>query len=145
SAYPTALIISITGFDSDASGEPTDLAAQALFGYEQALEAALADRDCEIVVTVSDPKQYTIIAYADSSEVEDVARAVACPFSRELRVEADPEWKHYEQYALQGEELEEARDDEQISQLVDEGIEEGEEITLVFDVFLPEHDEDHLP
>ena len=142
SAYPTALIITVTGFESDADGDPTDLAAQALFGYEQALEAALEEHDCDIVVTVSDPSKYTILAYTDSSEAEATARSVACPFKAEIRSESDAKWNHYEQYALRGEELEEARDDEQISQLIDEGIEEGEEITLVFDVFLPDHEDD---
>ena len=141
SAYPTALIIEVTGFDADAQGEPTDLAAQALFGYEQALEGALEEHDCEIVVTVSDPNKYIIIGYAPSADVEGSARAVACPFKADVRTERDDTWKHYEEFALRGEELEEARDDEQISQLVDEGIEEGEEITLVFDVYLPDHDQ----
>lgn len=145
SAYPTALIITVTGFDTDAQGEPTDLAAQALFGYEQALETALDEHDCEIVVTVSDPNTYIILGYTASPEAESAARAVACPFKADVRTEHDESWKHYEEYALRGEELEEARDDEQISQLVDEGIEEGEEVTLVFDVFLPEHDEENLP
>ena len=145
SAYPTALIITVTGFETDADGDPTDLAAQSLFGYEQALEAALGEHDCDIVVTVSDPSTYTILAYTDSSDVEGAARAVACPFKVDIRTESDASWSHYEKYALHGDELEEARDDEQISQLVDEGIEEGEEITLVFDVFLPEHDEENLP
>ena len=141
SAYPTALIITVTGFDTDAEGEPTDLAAQALFGYEQALESALDEHDCEIVVTVSDPNKYIIIGYTASSDVESTVRGVACPYTADVRTERDDTWKHYEEYALRGEELEEARDDEQISQLIDEGIEEGEEITLVFDVFLPDHDE----
>ena len=147
SAYPTALIITVTGFDTDADGDPTDLAAQALFGYEQALESALGEHDCDIVVTVSDPNKYILIGYTDSSDIESSARAVACPFKADVRTESDPSWKHYEEYALRGEELEEARDDEQISQLIEEGIEEGEEITIIFDVFLPDFDEydDNFP
>lgn len=140
-AYPVALIITVTGFETDEDGDPTDLAAQSLFGYEQAIEAALEEHDCDIVASASESKTYTIIAYAETTDAESTARAVPCAFKVDVRSERDENWTHYEKYALRGDELEQARDDEQISQLEDEGFEQGEEINIFFDVFFPDRED----
>lgn len=131
-ANPIAVTVTVSKFDVDANGQPTDEASDALFAYEQALESALAEHESDLAATATEPNSFMLLAYAATEEAASVARGVKCPYPADVRIESDPSWAKFEELALRGDELEEARDDEQISQLEDEGFELGEELTIFF-------------
>jgi hypothetical protein len=131
-ANPIAITVTVSGFEADSNGQPTDAASDALFAYEQALEAALAENESDLVATVSEPNTFMLLAYAASDSAAAIARGVKCPYTADVQSASDTAWSKYEELALRGEELEEARDDEQIAQLEEEGFEQGEELTIFF-------------
>ena len=131
-ANPVAITVKISGFEADSNGQPTDEASDALFAYEQALESALAENESDLVATVTEPNSFMLLAYAESENAATIARAIKCPYPADVQSEKDPTWAKFEELALRGEELEEARDDEQIAQLEEEGFEPGEELTIFF-------------
>ncbi len=136
-ANPVAITVKVSGFEADSNGQPTDKASDALFAYEQALESALAENDSDLVATVTEPNSFMLLAYAESEKAATIARGVKCPYAADVQSESDASWSKFEELALRGDELEEARDDEQIAQLEEEGFEPGEEITIFFALSFP--------
>jgi regulator of RNase E activity RraB len=139
-ANPIAVTIKVSGFEADSNGQPTDAASDALFAYEQALESALAENESDLVATVTEPNTFMLLAYAASNNAATVARGVKCPYPADVQSDTDTSWSKYEELALRGEELEEARDDEQIAQLEEEGFEQGDEITVFFALSFPDEE-----
>ena len=143
-AHPNLLTIAVSKFATDADGQPTDASAQALFNLEQQLETVCEEHDAAAVCTVSGAGSYTIYAYAASDEAATVLRAgvAALGIAVDVQSTRDDDWATYERYVLRGEELEEARDNDQIAQMDEAGEDLSEPFTVVFDCDIPDGSED---
>ncbi|HEX8805627.1 MAG TPA: DUF695 domain-containing protein [Candidatus Aquilonibacter sp.] len=143
-AHPNLLIISASQFATDPDGQPTDGSAQALFSLEQQLEAICDEHDAATVCTVSGAGSYKIYVYAAGAEAADAlrARVAGLQITVDVQSERDDAWTTYERYVLRGEELEEARDNDQIAQMDEAGEDLSAEFEVVFDCEIPEGKED---
>ncbi|MDP9016736.1 MAG: ribonuclease E inhibitor RraB, partial [Candidatus Eremiobacteraeota bacterium] len=81
--------------------------------------------------TVSGGGVFRLYGYAAESGIDGIVRnAIATlAFRSDVQSAADPAWENYDRYALRGEELEEARDNEQLEQLQ----ESGEDLSAEFE------------
>jgi hypothetical protein len=122
-AHPYLITISISGFSIDAGGQPDDTAAEGLFGLEQRAESVCAANGATPVCTVSGDGFYRIFAYATSSDVEAPLRAALAGtgMTVDVRTGRDDAWATYEEYALRGDDLENARDADLIMQMQEAG------------------------
>jgi hypothetical protein len=143
-AHPDLLTISASGFATDSEDQPTDASAQALFSLEQQLEAVCDEHDAAAVCTVSGAGSYTIYAYAASDEAAAALRERTAGLQIKIDIisQRDDPWATYERYVLRGEELEEARDNDQISQMDEAGEDLTQEFDVVFDCEIPEGKEE---
>jgi hypothetical protein len=142
--HPNLLTITASQFATDPDGQPTDGSAQALFSLEQQFEAVCDEHDAAAVCTLSGAGSYTIYAYTAGTEAGDALRARIAGLQIAIDVESqrDDAWATYERYVLRGEELEEARDNDQIAQMDEAGEDLSEEFHVVFDCEIPEGKED---
>ncbi|HUN29500.1 MAG TPA: DUF695 domain-containing protein [Alphaproteobacteria bacterium] len=137
-SHPYLIRISITGFATDGDGQPTEAAAEELFDLEQRLEAVCEEHDAESVCTISGSGKYEIYVYA-AGAADTLKEALGGPsFSVEVSVERDDAWKAYERYILRGEELEDARDSDQVAQMDEAGEDLTQEFDVTFDCEVPE-------
>jgi hypothetical protein len=143
-AHPNLLTITASQFATDPDGQPTDASAQALFSLEQQLEAVCDEHDAAAVCTISGAGSYTIYAYAAGEEAAQALRerVAGLQIAIDIKSERDDAWATYERYVLRGEELEEARDNDQIAQMDEAGEDLSEEFDVVFDCEIPE-DKEH--
>jgi len=138
--HPFLLTVTASRFAADADGQPTDASAQALFTLEQQLESVCDEHDAATVCTVSGTGKYEIYAYAGGPE----AAAALGERVRGLAIDVDvssrreDSWATYERFVLHGDELEEARDNDQIAQMDEAGEDLDEPFLVVFDVDVPE-------
>ncbi len=120
--HPYAAIITVTGFTTDNDGQPDDSVADNLYDLERQFEAALDAAGGALVCTVSEDSKFTIYGYVADPSNTDALRSVS---SRSLQIDVESErddaWKNYGRYILRGEELEAARDAEQLGELEDNG------------------------
>ena len=139
-AHPILLTISASAFATDPDGQPTDANAQALFSLEQQLEAVCDEHDAAAVCTVSGAGSYTIYVYAAGDEAASALREriAGLQITIDVRSERDDTWKMYERYVLRGEELEEARDNDQIAQMDEAGEDLTQRFDVVFDCEIPD-------
>lgn len=139
-AHPNLLIITASQFASDPDGQPTDGSAQALFSLEQQLEAVCDEHDASAVCTVSGAGSYKIYAYAATDDAATALRGRVAGLAIAIDVQSQREdnWATYERYVLRGEELEEARDSDQIAQMDEAGEDLSAEFVVVFDCEVPE-------
>jgi hypothetical protein len=142
--HPNLLTITASQFAIDPDGQPTDGSAQALFSLEQQLEAVCDEHDAAAACTVSGAGSYTIYAYAADTEAANALRAriAGLQIPVDVQSQRDDAWATYERYVLRGEELEEARDNDQIAQMDEAGEDLSEEFHVVFDCEIPEGKED---
>ncbi len=143
-AHPNLLIITASQFAADPDGQPTDASAQALFSLEQQLEAVCDEHDAATVCTLSGAGSYKIFAYAAGGEAADAlrARVAGLQIAVDVQSQRDDGWVTYERYVLRGEELEEARDNDQIAQMDEAGEDLSEEFEVIFDCEIPDGKED---
>jgi hypothetical protein len=143
-AHPNLLTILASGFATDPDGQPTDANAQALFNLEQQLEAVCDEHDAAAVCTVSGAGSYTIYAYAAGGEAAPALqeRVAGLQIGITIKSERDDAWATYERYVLRGEELEEARDNDQIAQMDEAGEDLTQEFDVLFDCEIPEGKEE---
>lgn len=128
SAHPFRITVTAKHFATDADGQPSDEAATALFALDEFVETFAAGHDAAVVCTASGDGAYRIYVYAATpaaapalgESLADREPAV------DVRSDRDDAWALYAQYALSGEELEAARDYDQIEQMQDA----GEDISL---------------
>jgi Regulator of ribonuclease activity B/Family of unknown function (DUF695) len=139
-AHPNLLTITASQFATDPDGQPTDGSAQALFSLEQQLETVCDERDAVTVCTLSGAGSYKIFVYAAGTEAADALRARirSLQIAVDVQSERDEAWATYERFVLRGEELEEARDNDQIAQMDEAGEDLSEEFDVVFDCEIPE-------
>jgi hypothetical protein len=143
-SHPYLVKVTITRFATDDGGQPTEAVAEELFELEQRLEAACEENDAESACTVSGSGKYEIYIYAAGMEAaaalkEDVGTA---SFAIDVTVDRDDAWKAYGKYILRGDELEDARDADQIAQMDEAGEDLAEPFTVIFDCDVPEGKED---
>jgi hypothetical protein len=143
-AHPNLLTILASGFATDPDGQPTDANAQALFNLEQQLEAVCDEHDAAAVCTVSGAGSYTIYAYAAGGEAAPALqeRVAGLQIGITIKSERDDAWATYERYVLRGEELEEARDNDQIAQMDEASEDLTQEFDVLFDCEIPEGKEE---
>lgn len=121
-AHSYAAIVTVTGFRPDAGGQPDDGAADVLYQVESGIEAALNASGGALSVTASHAGSFTLLGYVQNESDVELLRAIKQPsLSIDVRSERDVDWSNYERYILRGEELEEARDAEQLDQLEESG------------------------
>ena len=139
-AHPNLLTITASQFASDPDGQPTDASAQALFSLEQQLEAICDEHDAATVCTISGASSYTIYVYAAGADAAAALRERVAGLQIGIDVQStrDDTWTTYERYALRGEELEEARDNDQIAQMDEAGEDLARAFDVVFDCDIPE-------
>jgi len=139
-SHPYLLTVTASRFPTDDDGQPTDASAQALFALEQQLESVCDEHDAATVCTVSGTGTYEIYAYASGPDagtaLHDQVNGLTIGVDVTSRREDD--WATYERYALRGEELEDARDSDQIAQMDEAGEDLDEPFLVVFDVDVPE-------
>lgn len=133
SAHPVAAIVTVTGFDAGRDGRPDDHTADALYDVESGVEAALNASGGVLAATVTQGATFTLYGYvADVSEAE-LLRSVRPPsLTVDVRAARDDAWSHYERYVLRDEELEEARDADQLEQLEETGELRDEPVEVSF-------------
>jgi len=138
--YPYAVTIAASGFSVDTDGQPTEAAAEQLFTLEQRVESACEEHDAESVCTVSGAGRYIIYAYAANAEVDTALREALAGLKPPVTVsvERDDQWQTYERYVLRGEQLEDARDADQIAQLDEEGEDLDQPFEVIFDCNVPD-------
>ncbi|HTZ55409.1 MAG TPA: DUF695 domain-containing protein [Candidatus Acidoferrum sp.] len=143
-AHPNLLTITASSFATDSDGQPTDASAQALFSLEQQLEAVCDEHDAAAVCTVSGAASYKIYVYAAGAEAAAALRdrVTGLQIPIDIQSQRDDAWATYERYVLRGEELEEARDNDQIAQMDEAGEDLTQEFDVVFDCEIPEGKED---
>lgn len=139
-AHPNLLTITASAFATDSDGQPTDASAQALFSLEQQLEAVCDEHDAAAVCTVSGAGSYKIYVYAAGTEAAEALRerVAGLQIAIDIQSQRDDAWATYERYVLRGEELEEARDNDQIAQMDEAGEDLTQEFDVVFDCEVPE-------
>jgi hypothetical protein len=138
--HPYLLTVTASRFPADADGQPTDASAQALFALEQQLEAVCEEHDAATVCTVSGTGKYEIYAYAAGDEAATALRdqVSGLTIGVDVASKREDDWATYERYALRGEELEDARDSDQIAQMDEAGEDLDEPFLVVFDVDVAE-------
>lgn len=143
-SHPYLVKVTITRFATDDSGQPTEGAAEELFELEQRLEAATEENDAESVCTVSGSGKYEIYIYAAGAQAGAALKedAGTASFSIDVSSERDDAWKTYGRYILRGDELEDARDSDQIAQMDEAGEDLSQPFTVIFDCDVPEGKED---
>jgi hypothetical protein len=121
-AHPYLVTIAASGFPTDADGQPTDAAAENLFALEQSAEAACEANDATPAFTVSGGGKYQLFAYAKSG-IEGALREAFASASVSVSVtsQRDESWATYGEYALRGDDLEDARDCDLIAQMEEAG------------------------
>lgn len=132
-AHPYAAIVTASGFSAGADGQPDDSVAHTLYDLEREVEARLSSPGGALVCTVSEDAKFTLYGYvADTSNV-DALRAISVPeLSIDVASERDDAWNYYGRYILRGEELEGARDAEQLGELEDNGALLDEPLDVTF-------------
>ena len=139
-SHPYLVKITITRFATDGDAQPTEAAAEELYELEQRLEAACEEHDAESVCTVSGSGKYEIYLYAADAAaaagLKEGARAGS--LFVDVSAERDDEWKVYERYILRGDELEDARDSDQIAQMDEAGEDLSRPFDVIFDCAIPD-------
>lgn len=121
-AHPYAAIVTVSGFPTGSDGQPDDATANALYEMESGIEAALNASGGVLAMTVSEDAKFTLYGYVEDASNVDLLRTVTQPsLSVDVQSERDDAWANYERYILRGEELEQARDAEQLEQLDEAG------------------------
>ena len=122
-ARPYALSITLRGFPVDTDGQPDDDASERLYEIETRIESALTKSGASLACTVSGNGALVLYAYAPDAHAETSLAAAAqdAAYPCSVTGERDPDWRAYERYALRGDELEQARDAEQLNQRVEIG------------------------
>ena len=138
--HPNLLTITASAFPTDPEGQPTDASAQALFSLEQQLETVCDEHDAAAVCTVSGAGSYKIYVYAAGNEAGEALRegVAGLQIAIDIQSARDDAWAAYERYVLRGEELEEARDNDQIAQMDEAGEDLTQQFDVVFDCEIPE-------
>jgi hypothetical protein len=138
-AYAHRIDLTVRGFTPDADGLPVDAAEDQLYGVERQLEALLGDGGV-IAVSVASGGSFTWHAYArDASHDADLESAAReSGLATSLSGADDPQWQTYARYALVGEELECARDCEQLEELSNEGVDLSVPREIDFDYEFPD-------
>lgn len=122
STHPFAAIVTVTGFQAGTDGQPDDKTSDALYEVESGIEAALHASGGVLAVTVSEKGAFKLYGYVEQSSHVDLVRSVrAATLAIDVRAERDDAWTYYGRYILRGEELEQARDAEQLEQLEETG------------------------
>jgi Regulator of ribonuclease activity B/Family of unknown function (DUF695) len=139
-AHPNLLTITASGFAIDSDGQPADGSAQALFGLEQQLETVCEEHDAAAVCTLSGAGSYKIYVYAAGNEAAEALRERVAGLQLAVDIQSgrDEAWAAYERYVLRGEELEDARDNDQIAQMDEAGEDLTRAFEVVFDCEIPE-------
>lgn len=121
--HPVAIIVTARGFDADSDGQPNGAQSDGLYELEQAVERAFSENEGALTCTVTADGSFRLYGYAATSAAEAAVRGAASSnaFRVDVRSESDADWSHYEANILRGEELEEARDEDQIEQLAEGG------------------------
>lgn len=134
--HPFVVTVTVSGFATDAEGLPDDAVSDRLYEIEQKVDLALASNDAALTCTITGNGSFALCGYATSRAIEATIDAAIASSSFKIEVHADNDapWAQYERYVLRGEELEEARDAEQIDQLVELGEDVTQEYEVVFDL-----------
>lgn len=121
-AFPHAIQMAVK-CESGSDGLPTEAADDALYALEQKIEALLG-ADGALVASVAENGTYAFLAYAKSeapaAALESAATAAGFTIAG-TKSESDPQWNEYEEWTLEGEDLEEARDCSQLEQMEEAG------------------------
>jgi len=134
-AHPYLVTVTVSGFTSDAGGQPDDAAAERLFALEQRAEAACSANGATPAFTVSGAGTYRLFAYAGTGDIETPLREATAEGGMrvDIRAERDDTWAAYEEYALRGDELENARDCDLIEQMEESNEDLSEEYIVTFE------------
>ncbi|HTU83210.1 MAG TPA: DUF695 domain-containing protein [Candidatus Acidoferrales bacterium] len=133
----TCISLVLSGYQCDAGGMPTDSVDDELYALERRLEDALDARGGVLAATLAQKGTYEFLAYAPadlSQACADLARAAGFAVASYAAAD-DPQWTRYARLALSGDELEDARDREQLEELetAGEDLERAREIFFDFD------------
>jgi regulator of RNase E activity RraB len=146
--HPHAAIVTVSGFRAGGDGQPDDQTADALYELESGIEAALNASGGALVCTVTEGAKFTLYGYVEEASNLEMLRSVSQPALKiDIRGERDDAWKFYDEYILRGEELEEARDAEQLEQLEEAGADLDAPVVVSFYIEFPSNDRlrDALP
>ncbi|GAC1354640.1 MAG: hypothetical protein NVSMB31_14910 [Vulcanimicrobiaceae bacterium] len=133
-AHPNAIVVTVKDFDVSGEGQPDDGTAAKLYDFEEVVEATLDSHNGALACTVSGSGAFRLYGYAAETGIDGIVRnAIASlKFRSDVQGAPDPAWTNYDRYALRGEELEEARDSEQLDQLQESGEDLSEEFDTAF-------------
>jgi hypothetical protein len=135
------IAVTVSGFSTDADGLPDDAAEDELYDVGQRIESALGERGV-LAFSLAGSSAFAWHAYASDSSLtpalEKAARADGLDVSSSGT--NDPQWSEYERYALTGEDLEQARDCEQLEELTEAGDDLRAEHDISFDYEFPSHE-----
>lgn len=147
-AHPYAAIVTVNGFSADSEGQPDDSTAQVLYDLERQIESALNASGGALVCTVSEDSKFVLYGYVADTSNSEALRAIAVASLRiDTRTERDDAWENYGRYILRGEELEGARDVEQLGELEDSGalLDEPLDVSFYLEFESPQSLRDALP
>jgi len=128
--HPHCATLILSQFPAGSDGQPEDGAADALFAFEQRVEAQCSTNDAALVCTASGNRAYMLVAYSAQPLTAALQALTDAPFHVEISSKLDEGWGIYASYALHGEELERARDADLLAQMH----ESGEDLDADFDV-----------
>ncbi len=132
-AHPYAAVVTVSGFSAGTDGQPDESIADRLYDVEREVEAALTSSGGALVCTVSEDAKFTLYGYvADPSNVDGLRTITAAALSIDAKSERDDAWDYYGRYILRGEELEAARDAEQLGELEENGALLDEPLDVMF-------------
>ncbi|HVA28971.1 MAG TPA: ribonuclease E inhibitor RraB [Candidatus Baltobacteraceae bacterium] len=134
-AHPYLVTVTVTGFALEAGGQPNDTAGEAIFDLEQRAEAACTARGATPAFTVSGDGRYRLFAYAASDAIVAPLRAALADSAMIVEVSGkrDDAWATYDEYALRGDDLEDARDADLIEQMLESGEDLSREYVVTFE------------
>ena len=133
SAHPYAAIVTVSGFTVGSDGQPDDATSDALYEVESGIEAALNATGGALAVTVTEDGAFTLYGYVEDASHVDLLRSVSHQVLKiDVMSQRDDKWSDYERFILRGEELEQARDVEQIEQLEETGAELDQPVEVFF-------------
>lgn len=133
SAHPYAAIATVSGFPADENGQPDDSVADVLYDLERDFETAIDAAGGALVCTVSEDSTFTLYGYvADFSAIDSLHSLSAPSLTIDVQSQRDDTWQLYGRYVLRGDELEGARDAEQLAELEDRGALLDEPVDVAF-------------
>lgn len=134
SRFPECASLTVAGFDSDADGAPSDAAATDLYDLQTAIEQALGDQGV-VAACVASAGNYRYVAYAATQPAGLTLQPLApASWSSDEAWANDPSWNAYDALALEGDDLEAARDRMQLDDLKNRLPDLPDSVTFTFDL-----------